>query len=108
MVAIQGLVPVGLALFPPYLFVDHPWGVLSGRETGLPKIPSTISPIKAGEATFFEAVTYAAVKLGTGQEVRQLRVFEHPYGRPSRGAGEACDHRPAASLGRGRNDAIRT
>jgi uncharacterized protein with NAD-binding domain and iron-sulfur cluster len=75
-IAIQDSVPVGLGLFPPYLFVDHPWGVLSGREVyGLPKIPSKISQINEGGPILFEASSFAAVTLGTAQEVQERRVL---------------------------------
>jgi hypothetical protein len=75
-VKFDGVLPVGLGLFPPYIFVDHPWGVLTGREVfGLPKIPSTISALNTTTAPYFAVTTYAAQTLGSGQLVQQQQVL---------------------------------
>ncbi len=82
-VAFRGPIPIGMALFPPYLFVDHPWGILGGREVyGLHKIPSLVTPIPLNSTTLFEVLTYAVQSVGLGLEVPQQRVLSVLSGSP--------------------------
>jgi uncharacterized protein with NAD-binding domain and iron-sulfur cluster len=75
-IALQAWKPVRLGFFPPYLYVDHPWGVLSGREIyGLNKIPSQVSPIADSGPALFAVETYAVRTTGTGTEVPQQQVL---------------------------------
>lgn len=75
-VAFDGLLPIGMAAFAPYLFVDHPWGILCGREVyGLHKIPSSISPMAFGSSTLFGVQSYAVKTTGLNAEVPKQQIL---------------------------------
>jgi uncharacterized protein with NAD-binding domain and iron-sulfur cluster len=75
-VSFDGFTPTGLGMFAPYLFVDHVWGVLCGREIyGLHKIPSQVSPVPVSSTTVFHVDAHAVQTAGTGLEVKQQRVL---------------------------------
>jgi uncharacterized protein with NAD-binding domain and iron-sulfur cluster len=75
-VAFDGLIPVGMAAFAPYLFVDHPWGILGGREVyGLHKIPSAISPMTFGAGRLFGVDSHAVAAPGLMTEVPEQLVL---------------------------------
>jgi len=75
-VAFKGLVPIGISMFAPYLFVDHPWGILGGREVlGLHKIPSVCTPTTLGSSVLLEAHSHAVPATGLGIEVPQHLVL---------------------------------
>ena len=83
LVGFRGGIPVSMGMYAPYLFVDHPWGVLSGREVyGLHKIPSRLSAIPTSASVFFEVESYAVQNTGTGLEIPQQRVLSILQGAP--------------------------
>jgi uncharacterized protein with NAD-binding domain and iron-sulfur cluster len=109
-VAFDGIIPVGMGAFAPYLFVDHPWGILGGREAyGLHKIPSSISPMAFGSSTLFGVNSYAVPATGLMTEVPHqlvLSVVSAPGAPAPAFAGAAFAHLFAARTIAGVTEAI--
>lgn len=75
-VAFDGWMPIGMAAFAPYLYVDHPWGILGGREIyGLHKIPSSASPMAMGASTLFGVDAHAVAATGGSLEVPLMQIL---------------------------------